>query len=288
MEGLNHTIENLKIDDDENLEEKREQEPIIVTSDTTDTNSLCAIFSGADVLALDLEGVDLGRLGRTSIVQLATEDQCVLLDVLDADKDAPLLKWLRDILEDTSITKVIHDCRMDSDALLHEFGIRLDAVHDTACWHTTITGHVDVNINSTLAHNGLEMNSHRDGSVYRTNHAFWATRPLTPEMIAWAKGDVSSMFKLYSSQRAAITEKRLAKAEAQSGEYLKWAREAKVTVITVNSPGRFVGRGGGNLRELQNNTGTLIYGRGSRVERKFTVYYHDEEGLAQVRRAASR
>jgi hypothetical protein len=347
MEGLNHTIGNLKITgrDDENLEEKvsdhetgkrtfgvccsdpssfqrlgllaapltcrirppkpaaqapprRKQEPMIVTSDKTDTNvALCTIFSGANVVALDLEGVDLGRLGRTSIVQIATEEHCLLLDVLDADKDAPLMKWLRDILEDSSITKVIHDCRLASDALLHEFGIRLDGVHDTAAWHVTMTGRAEVNINETLTHNGIGvLYHHRNGSDYRnsrTNHAFWATRPLTPEMVAWAAGDASSTFKLYAAQRTAYGTIHIAKkklAEKLSAKYLKWAREAKVTVISVKSSvvGRFIGRGGSNLRDIQKTTATLIKPHGSRLfERKFAVYYYDEEGLTRVRGAAS-
>ncbi|CAD7976096.1 unnamed protein product [Amoebophrya sp. A25] len=72
------------------------------------------------VIALDAEGVDLGRLGRLSIVQLATSDgTCFILDVLDKKKDDLLACWLRDLLEDDGVEKIIHDCRMDSDALCH-------------------------------------------------------------------------------------------------------------------------------------------------------------------------
>jgi ribonuclease D len=33
--------------------------------------------------------------------------------------------------EDTSITKIIHDCRMDADAFQHHLAICLSEVHDT-------------------------------------------------------------------------------------------------------------------------------------------------------------
>jgi len=150
------------------------------------------VFSGANLVALDLEGVDLGRTGQISIVQLSTPTSCCyLIDILNAKgRDDPLILWLRTLLEDASVTKIIHDCRMDSDALFHLFEIELVNVHDTSCFHHAISGIVNVNLNDTLRHNKLRPNVVRDGSVYRTNHAFWATRPLTSTMIEWASGDV--------------------------------------------------------------------------------------------------
>ena len=45
--------------------------------------------------------------------------------------DEYVLKVLKDILEDESVTKVIHDCRQDSAALFYQFGIKLNNVLDT-------------------------------------------------------------------------------------------------------------------------------------------------------------
>ncbi|GMH53903.1 hypothetical protein TrRE_jg3296 [Triparma retinervis] len=262
------------------------ESPTIMTWDTADLGILRGIFADADLIALDLEGVDLGRFGRTSIVQIATVKKCVLLDVLGADKGSPLVAWLREILEDSRVTKIIHDCRMDADALLHEFDIRLTGVHDTSCFHNAITGRVDVNLNDTLTHYRLDKNTNRDGSVYRTNHAFWATRPMTSKMKAWASDDVNSMFQLHAAQRQRAGTGKSA-AEARGAEYLEWA-DAQATTLTVRSPGSFIGRGGSNLRALQNSTRTIIYGRGPRDKCEFAVYYRDEEGLDRVRRAARR
>lgn len=45
--------------------------------------------------------------------------------------DETVLKVLKDILEDKSVTKVMHDCRQDSAALFYQFGIKLKNVLDT-------------------------------------------------------------------------------------------------------------------------------------------------------------
>ena len=50
---------------------------------TADTkNALTSAFADASLIALDAEGVDLSREGVISIVQLATRQQCFILDVL--------------------------------------------------------------------------------------------------------------------------------------------------------------------------------------------------------------
>ena len=36
---------------------------------------------------------------------------------------------------DETVEKIVHDCRMDSDALFHKLGITLTHVHDTQSWY---------------------------------------------------------------------------------------------------------------------------------------------------------
>lgn len=57
------------------------------------------------ILACDCEGVDLGREGRITLVQLATRDVCVLFDVVNEGVDRPseILQTLKDILEDEKV-----------------------------------------------------------------------------------------------------------------------------------------------------------------------------------------
>jgi len=93
-------------------------EPARGTVVSTVTEDLQKAFAGAKAVAVDIKGQDLSRLGTVSIVALASEEQCFLLDVLGKKKDDPLIRWLRKLLEDDEVTKIIHDCKCDSDALM--------------------------------------------------------------------------------------------------------------------------------------------------------------------------
>lgn len=143
-------------------------------------------FAGQALVALDCEGVDLSRSpGRVTITQLSTPTHCFILDLLEKERNHPLVNWLRSLLEDKSVEKIIHDCRMDSDALKHNLEIELINVHDTSSWEKEM-GNPNKSLNNVLEKYRLAQNVNRDSSVYDANHAFWATRPLTNEMISWA------------------------------------------------------------------------------------------------------
>jgi len=205
---------------------------------------------------LDVEGVDLSREGIISIVQIATREHCFILDVLGKGVDDPLVVWLREVLEDGSVTKIIHDCRMDSDALHHNLNIRLSKVHDTSCWHFVITGREDQNLNNTLTQNGLQPNMVRQSDVYNTNHAFWATRPLTALMLEWAEGDLRALFQLQDKQLEKVaampTSAQAAqelKANMASQDHCDFSRSASVASFHIRSNvGHFIGPGGSSIR----------------------------------------
>ena len=243
---------------------------------------LVKAFQDVKLIALDIEGVDLGRLGKISLVQLApSPEQCFLLDLLA--KDDPLVQWTRTLLEDRSVTKIIHDCRMDSDALKHLLNIELTNVHDTSCWHMQIKNEEDASLNTVLSANGIKQNVIRDSRVYATNHAFWATRPLTARMIEWAAGDVTSMFSLYEKQKAAIPNLTLElEAKHLSTARCSLTPTAGTHIVVVKRVGAFIGHGGSTIRALQKKTNTLIYPRGERSCNTFLVYYFNEASLAEV------
>ena len=252
------------------------------------TEDLVDAFKDVSLMALDIEGVDLSRDGQISLVQVAVSPKlCFLLDLLDKPRNHPLIAWLRCLLESTNVLKVVHDCRMDADALRHLLDIELCNVHDTSCWHYALTGNADVNLNTVLVENAIRPNDTRDAAVYAHNPAFWLTRPLTPTMVAWAVGDVRCIFALRACQLAASTPATVREATALSDLHLNAARTRSVARVVVRNPGRFIGRAGANIRDLRRTTDTLIYSRGEREGNVFVVYYRTPEGLAAVRRRAA-
>ncbi|KAH7574310.1 hypothetical protein JRO89_XS03G0280400 [Xanthoceras sorbifolium] len=81
------------------------------------------------IIGFDCEGVDLCRHGTLCIMQLAFPDAIYLVDAIQGGDT--LVKACKPALESSYITKVIHDCKRDSEALYFQFGIKLHNVVDT-------------------------------------------------------------------------------------------------------------------------------------------------------------
>ena len=236
-------------------------------------------------VVFDCEGVDLSRIGSVELISICFSSLEVFLVDIGKNPDRDILKAVKNLLEDTNIVKIIHDCKMDSDALFHLHGIDIQNVHDTASFHEVITGSVDQNLNSVLSYNGIEQNQIRDSNIYKNNYRFWATRPLTKMMINWASADVDRLFQVADKQLDCIDSRGKDRAISKSNKCIAYAREMRLASgLSVRNPGRFIGRGGANLRSLQSRTGTLIYSNGGRGG-SWMVYYTDEENLESVKRS---
>ncbi len=262
------------------------QQETFLVSNFEDENKQKATkaLEGKTQVALDLEGVDLGRHGTTCILQLATEDTCFLFDVLGKEKTDPMIVFLKEILESDTVVKIIHDCRMDSDALWHHYGIALKNVHDTSAWHHSITSLPNKNLNDTLTSNGLRVNAARDNSVYDRNPDYWQQRPVTAQMIKWATGDVESLFKLYNIQ------KQKARGVNKSQDTFLDMRNYGTDFVTVSNAGLFFGRGGQNVRSIQTRTGTFIYNAPRKMQTPgktmLLVYFSNQRGMDEVAKTA--
>jgi DNA polymerase I-like protein with 3'-5' exonuclease and polymerase domains len=251
-------------------------------------------------VTLDLEGVDLCRVGPVCIVTIGVKDEMeddsiiFIFDTLNLTKSSCLISKLRVVLEDEDIIKIIHDCKMDSDALHHQYDIKLTNVHDTQVWEKiTTSAPRGLNLNDTLSKNGCKPNTFRDGSVYKTNPKFWMTRPLTQKMIDWAAEDVASLFVLQSKQVAKA--KNIARCKLASEEALN-IRDKVHSLVEVANVGRFIGRNGSNINSLTQSLST----HGAEFQRinpdfgkreNFVVYANDAKALeiviARVRKAGA-
>ena len=159
-------------------------------------------------VAIDCEGINLCRVGTVEVVSLCFDDatyegmdsKTIFLVDLNSKSDSALLEdritALRQLFESETVAKIIHDCRMDCDALYHLHIISLNNIHDTSCFHGTS----DIGLNDLLAYHALSPNATRDGSVYGANPKFWATRPMTSQMMQWASADVEKLLLLADRQ----------------------------------------------------------------------------------------
>lgn len=160
------------------------------------------LSSGKPSVAVDCEGIQLGRFGRLSLVQLATEDELVLVDVKVGGPG--VVEVLTPLLESREIVKVFHDCREDASLLLHQHSVALAAVFDTQVAHAL-----------WLERKGLELYQASLPEVLRTflmnvyrSHG-WAElerkpmtptqfqeRPLPPQAIRYAVEGVAHLLPL--------------------------------------------------------------------------------------------
>ena len=77
-----------------------------------------------------MEGVRVARSGVVCWMGLATKEFVYLFDICSLGP--PGFKYgLKEILENPRIMKVVHDCRFISDALTHQFQVKLLYVFDT-------------------------------------------------------------------------------------------------------------------------------------------------------------
>lgn len=135
--------------------------PTVISTGSEDLAECIEHIEGFDILALDCEGVDLGRNGQITIIQLSTPSRSFLFDVHEVAVDAEMVNFLRVVLENPNIIKIIHDCKMDADALFHLLEITLCGVHDTQAWDF-IMKRSELNLNRTLMAYGCQPNVERD------------------------------------------------------------------------------------------------------------------------------
>lgn len=96
----------------------------------TETRNACNRLKIFKNLSFDCEGVRLGKGGKLTLIQLmAYDDEIFIFDVLELGK-ALFENGMKEILESTEITKVMYDCRGDSDSLWEEYKVKLTNVLD--------------------------------------------------------------------------------------------------------------------------------------------------------------
>lgn len=77
----------------------------------------------SEYISVDIEGVNLCRTGRISIIQVANQSKFVYLFDITKLLNEAFDYGLKEVLESSLITKVFYDVRADCDALYHQYKI---------------------------------------------------------------------------------------------------------------------------------------------------------------------
>lgn len=173
---------------------------IITTA--SEFNSLCLSLSQSthDFIAVDTEFVrEKTYWPRWSLLQLATSKDVYIVDItnLNAHKDFEAFK---NLLLQSSITKVFHACRQDIEIFLHELDIIPSTIFDCQV-AAFLCGFPEGMGLAKLACEllGIEVTKAQQ-------HTNWLSRPLSPKQIAYATMDVEIIRELYNALNLKLNE----------------------------------------------------------------------------------
>ncbi|KAK2398745.1 Polynucleotidyl transferase, ribonuclease H fold protein with HRDC domain-containing protein [Trifolium repens] len=171
------------------------------------------------VIGFDCEAVDLCRYGTLCIMQLAFPDAIYLVDAIEGGK--VLIESCKPALESDFVTKVIHDCKRDSEALYFQFGIKLNNVVDTQIAYSLLEEQEGqkrlpddyISLVGLLADPRYCGLTHVDKEevrvLLRQDPNFWTYRPLSEQMIHSAADDVRFLLYIYHQMMAKLNERSL-------------------------------------------------------------------------------
>ncbi|PKA54439.1 exosome complex exonuclease RRP6 [Apostasia shenzhenica] len=159
------------------------------------------------VIGLDCEGIDLCRDGSLCVIQLAFPDALYLLDAIEGGES--LVLACKSALESSYITKIIHDCKRDSEALYFQYGIKLHNVVDTQIAYSLIEEQEGrkrpldyyisfVNLLADPRYCGISYQEKEEVRILlRKDPNFWTYRPMSGMMIRTASDDVRFLLYIY-------------------------------------------------------------------------------------------
>lgn len=183
------------------------------------------------VVGFDCEAVDLCRYGTLCIIQLAFQDAIYLVDAVQGGEE--LMKACKPALESSYVTKVIHDCKRDSEALYFQFGIKLYNVVDTQVAYHLIEEQQGQkrSLDGSISFVGLLADRRYCGISYgekkeirtrlREYPNFWTFRPLSQMMVHAAADDVRFLPYIYHKMMEKLNESSLWKLAVRGALYCR-------------------------------------------------------------------
>lgn len=212
------------------------------------------LISYAEV-AFDTEGDNLSREGPLTIATFRGlgkfDARTYVVDVMALGGGRVFSKTLpsfRSLLEDAAFTKVTFDCRTDSDALLHQFEVRLSGVLELQVLDQAIrihNGEAPPESNRYIKQGGLrylqgmtevlkrhstdEEKLAKEPSPHtKSNSNVWRLRPLPPAAIKYAATDARVIGKLLMKMRETPLPSLLEhRVQEHSERYVDYFRSAE-------------------------------------------------------------
>jgi len=188
----------------------------------------------SNYISVDIEGINLSRKGKISIIQICAENcnDVIIFDITTLQKDAfnygtYNLKYL---LESSNVTKLFWDVRMDCDALYYLYNISPNKIMDVQVVYIRAYSNSKYLTGLTKAINELNCISYEDGKRSEEikekgkklwapekggSYEIWEKRPLLEDLKIYAAEDVKYLYKIYETASKTVN---IAKAFKTSSE----------------------------------------------------------------------
>ena len=195
-------LKNKSVVNEKNVKKEDVGRHIVIVDNESRLDHVKRVMEEATIIGLDCEGINLGAVGKLTLVQISHKKSQFLFDVMVVDESlrSSILKFLKQVLENPDISKVIHDCRQDVQAL-KKVGINLVNIIDVQLLDKEIHNSTQqIGFNELCEKYGVKTNPHKHlgQGIMRTSQG-WGKRPLTEGMIEYAAGDVRYMQKLFNT-----------------------------------------------------------------------------------------
>lgn len=236
----------------------REQFPSVLVDTEEGLRSAVSALEPFDEVAFDAEGIDLSRHGALTVASFmgfggedrdSTPAFVVDVQVLGHDVVFGERSKLRALLENKRITKLTFDVRGDSDALLHQFGVRLYNALDTQVYHQGVRLHEGeeppkVTYTSRgrkylpyvqsmakiseryLTRTELRLLGHNMPAPHKYDSQVWGKRPIRAQALHYAGADVHTICLLVKNMRRfELTPELLHRVKLHSARYVSAFRD---------------------------------------------------------------
>ncbi len=180
-------------------------EPVWI-SDNAALSAACEIWSGAEFLALDTEFVRTTTFfPKPGLVQLATMDNCWLIDPLSIDEWEPF----RALMRNPAIVKVFHSCAEDLEVCKRLFNELPEPLFDTQLAMSLAGYGHSVGFQRALSEL-LQIDIPKEAT-----RSDWLKRPLSAEQVEYAVADVYYLRRIYP----------MLLGQLESNDRLSWLQE---------------------------------------------------------------
>lgn len=165
-------------------------------STPTDLTAFCERAAAHASVAVDTEFLrERTYHPRLCLVQVATPEECAVIDPLELEDMAPLAS----LFANPAVTKVFHACTQDMEVIHHALGVLPAPIFDTQVAAAFLGERLQISYNG-LVHAFCGIDLPKSESL-----TDWSRRPLSPEQVEYALDDVRYLIKAY-----AVIEERLA------------------------------------------------------------------------------